>query len=85
MNGPAAPAPRLLVRMACGLYEGLLLFGVLAGVGLLYGVLLRPTGEQNWGPGFSLLMLAGADADDLLDRRDEDLAVADLAGLGGLA
>jgi len=58
MNGPAAPAPRLLVRMACGLYEGLLLFGVLAGVGLLYGVLLRPTGEQNWGPGFSLLMLA---------------------------
>ncbi len=29
--------------------------------------------------------LAGADADDLLDRRDEDLAVADLAGAGGLS
>src|SRR4030095_14825226 len=28
---------------------------------------------------------AGADAHSLLDRRDEDLAVADLAGAGGLA
>ena len=28
--------------------------------------------------------LAGADADRFLDRRDEDLAVADAAGLGGL-
>src|SRR6185437_2127493 len=28
--------------------------------------------------------LAGADAERLLDRRDEDLAVADLAGVGGL-
>src|SRR5205814_6573482 len=29
--------------------------------------------------------LAGADADGLLDRQDENLAVADLAGAGGLA
>src|SRR4029078_1451826 len=28
--------------------------------------------------------LSGADADDLVDRADEDLAVADEAGLGGL-
>jgi hypothetical protein len=28
--------------------------------------------------------LAGADADDLLQIEDEDLAVADLAGVGGL-
>ena len=28
--------------------------------------------------------LAGADADHLVDRRDEDLAVADAAGLGGV-
>lgn len=58
MNERASAAPRLLVRMACGLYEGLLLFGVLAGVGLLYGLLLRPAGDRDWGPAFSLLMLA---------------------------
>src|SRR5688500_8767021 len=28
--------------------------------------------------------LAGEDADDFLERHDEDLAVADLAGVGGL-
>src|SRR3954469_24111055 len=28
--------------------------------------------------------LAGADADDFFERHDEDLAVADLAGIGGL-
>src|SRR6266568_1808973 len=31
-----------------------------------------------------LALFAGADADDLVDRRDEDLAVADAAGLRGL-
>ena len=31
-----------------------------------------------------VIRLAGADADDAIDIRDEDLAVADLAGLGGL-
>src|SRR4029450_6336636 len=37
-------------------------------------------GSQRLGAG-----LAGADADRLLDAGDEDLAVADLAGAGGLA
>lgn len=45
------------VRLACGIYEGLLLFGVLAGAGLLYGLLLRPS-NGNWGWGFSVFMLA---------------------------
>jgi uncharacterized RDD family membrane protein YckC len=51
-------APRLAVRMACAVYEGLLLFGVLAGAGLLYGLLIRPDGEANWGWPFYLLELA---------------------------
>src|SRR6187402_2694002 len=33
-----------------------------------------------WGSERVLAGLAGSDADDLLERRDEDLAVADLAG-----
>jgi uncharacterized RDD family membrane protein YckC len=40
------------------MYEGLLLFGVLAGAGLVYGMLLRPDGERNWGTGFGLFLLA---------------------------
>lgn len=52
--------PGLLVRMACGLYEGLLLFGVLAGAGLLYGLLLRPPSDQTWGTGFSAVVLVVA-------------------------
>src|SRR5258708_17409671 len=32
----------------------------------------------------SQVLFAGADADHLLDRQDEDLAVSDLAGAGGL-
>lgn len=50
--------PRVAVRMACALYESLLLFGVLAGAALLYGLLLRPAGDANWGWPFYLLMLA---------------------------
>lgn len=58
MSRPRAEeAPRLRVRMACGVYEGLLLFGVLAGSGLLYGLLLRPPAEQSWGLGFALFLL----------------------------
>src|SRR5215211_366932 len=41
---------------------------------------LKSAGSQRLGAG-----LAGTDADRLLDRGDEDLAVADLAGAGGLA
>src|SRR5882724_10268290 len=40
----------------------------------------------SWAPGISersLAVLAGADAGDRLERKDENLAVADLAGLGG--
>ncbi len=51
-------APKLLVRMACGLYECLLVFGVLAVSGLVYGLALRPSGVQNWGPAFGLYLLA---------------------------
>lgn len=43
--------------MACAVYEGMLLFGVLAGAGLLYGILLRPDTQANWGWPFYLLML----------------------------
>ncbi len=43
--------------MACAVYEGLLLFGVLAGAGLLYGILLRPAGDSNWGWPFYLYLL----------------------------
>lgn len=53
-----AAAPSLRVRIACGVYEGLLLFGVLAGAGLLYGLFLRPDGQQNWGAGFGIFLLA---------------------------
>lgn len=55
----AAPetAPRLAVRMACAVYEGLLLFGVLAGAGLVYGLLVRPDGNANWGWPFYALEL----------------------------
>ncbi|MFN7695666.1 MAG: RDD family protein [Burkholderiales bacterium] len=62
MKSEASKTPRLSVRMACGVYEGLLLFGVLACAGLLYGVLLRPDGSENWGPwfsGFMLVVMAG--------------------------
>lgn len=55
-------APRLKVRLACGLYEGMLVFGVLAGAGLIYGILVRPAGDANWGSWFSaylLVVLAG--------------------------
>jgi hypothetical protein len=31
----------------------------------------------------AVAVLVGADADDILQREHEDLAVADLAGLGG--
>lgn len=55
---PTERPPRLLVRMACGVYEGLLLFGVLAGAGLLYGLLLRPPADQSWGAGFAIFLLA---------------------------
>ena len=51
-------APSLRVRLACGVYEGLLLFGVLASASLLYGVLIRPDGDRNWGAGFGLFLLA---------------------------
>ncbi|WP_374659494.1 RDD family protein [Inhella sp.] len=50
--------PPVRVRIACGIYEGLLLFGVLAGAGLLYGVLMRPSGSSSWGWGFSVFTLA---------------------------
>lgn len=49
--------PSVRVRLACGVYEGLLLFGVLAGAGLLYGLLLQPSGSDRWGWGFSLFLL----------------------------
>ena len=35
------PTPGLLRRLACLLYEGVLLFGVIMGAGLLYGVLTQ--------------------------------------------
>ena len=43
--------------MACAIYEGLLLFGVLACTGLLYGVIVRPDGNTNWGWPFYLVQL----------------------------
>ena len=43
--------------MASAFYEGLLLFGVLAGAALVYGIVVRPDGDANWGWPFYLLML----------------------------
>ena len=37
------PAPRLRRRMACFVYEGVLLFGVLMVAGLFYGIVTRQT------------------------------------------
>lgn len=54
---PLAKAPRVTVRLACGLYEGMLLFGVLAGASLVYGIVLRPDGQSNWGAWFSAYLL----------------------------
>ena len=56
MSPAASATPRLAVRMAAALYEGMLLFGVLAGAALLYGILVRPDGDSNWGWPFYLLM-----------------------------
>lgn len=39
-----APVPGLMRRMACLLYEGVLLFGVVMAAGLLYGIL---TGQRH--------------------------------------
>lgn len=54
---PLGKAPRVAVRLACGLYEGMLLFGVLAGASLVYGIVLRPDGQSNWGTGYSAFLL----------------------------
>jgi hypothetical protein len=43
--------------MACGLYEGLLVFGVLAAASLAYGLVLRPSGDTNWGMAHKLYLL----------------------------
>lgn len=48
MNHPvvppaSSPAPRLRQRMACFLYEGVLLFGVVMIAGLFYGIVTRQT------------------------------------------
>lgn len=43
-DAPPAPAPGLMRRMACLLYEGVLLFGVVMAAGLLYGIL---TGQRH--------------------------------------
>lgn len=43
--------------MACAVYESLLLFGVLAGAGLVFGLLVRPDGDSNWGWSFYLTEL----------------------------
>lgn len=56
MKPETSKTPRLAVRIASAFYEGLLLFGVLAGAALLYGILLRPDGDSNWGWSFYLLM-----------------------------
>src|SRR5882672_11390165 len=47
---------------------------------------LRRPARECYGGGTSdggVAVLVGADADDILQREHEDLAVADLAGLGG--
>ena len=52
-----------------------------------WSVRRRPSWRRPpWPRGLQRLFVAfaGADADSLFDRRDEDLAVADLAGAGGL-
>jgi uncharacterized RDD family membrane protein YckC len=53
-----AVTPKLLARMACGLYESLLLFGVLAAAGLVYGLTLQPSANENWGWPFAVYLLA---------------------------
>lgn len=56
MNAQAPVAPPLAVRMAAAVYEGMLLFGVLACAALLYGLVVRPDGNSNWGWPFYLVM-----------------------------
>jgi uncharacterized RDD family membrane protein YckC len=56
VSDASRPAPRLAVRLACAVYEGLLLFGVLACAGLLYGLLLQPPGDRPWGWPFYLFL-----------------------------
>lgn len=58
MSAVNGSTPRLAVRIACAVYEGLLLFGVLACAGLLYGLLLRPDGDKPWGWPFYLWLAA---------------------------
>lgn len=53
------PRPaKVRVRVACGVYEGLLVFGVVAAASLLYGVVLRPPGDVSWGWPYRLYALA---------------------------
>lgn len=53
----APQTPKLWVRMACGVYEGLLVFGVLAAASLVYGLVVRPSGDTNWGLAHRLYLL----------------------------
>src|SRR5215510_12635114 len=52
--------------------------------GFIAGCLSLLVGARGRGLDGVLARLPGADADDLVDRADEDLSVADAAGLGRL-
>ncbi len=58
---PATEDPRpakVRVRLACGVYEGLLVFGVVAAASLLYGLVVRPPGDVSWGWPYKVYALA---------------------------
>ncbi len=56
---PEGPRPaKVRVRVACGVYEALLVFGVAAAASLLYGLVVRPPGNVTWGWPYQLFVLA---------------------------
>ncbi|MCZ8235730.1 MAG: RDD family protein [Inhella sp.] len=56
---PEGPRPaKVRVRVACGVYEGLLVFGVAAVASLLYGLVVRPPGDVSWGWTYQVFVLA---------------------------